>query len=235
LYGASDGASCLTFTAASTTCERCLQGRLINGCEKAVAAYGLAVTVKYRDGTSEVTSGMGQDLILGLIEPTEDRGPIQPGSQRETPQWTLGTLEQGPHFVVSWRDAKVSSVIFIDNSFAGDDQEQVDRIFSMRKGDLREYRFWRDTFQFYKPELPGFKSLSELITLAKVPEREQAKRSAERPTLVTEHAEEMRAYLEALDSKITSGSTTREEAVDLLEKRLTWLVTTLEQHTQRRK
>jgi hypothetical protein len=45
----------------------------------------------------------------------------------------------------------------------------------------------------------------------------------------------MRAYLEALDSKITSGSTTREEAVDLLEKRLTWLVTTLEQHTQRRK
>jgi hypothetical protein len=129
---------------------------------------------------------------------------------------------------------RVASVVFSDATALGDD-DHIDRIFAGRRDDLREYRFWRDTLEKFKPQISSGGSMKQLIDLANIPERRRSLDRPGRPHSVATHADMISAKLGYLDSAIQQGTRSRAEAVSEIEEYLTTLTENLETNSVRKR
>jgi hypothetical protein len=225
---------CLVFRANPVGSDSMLSGTLTNQCGKAVMAYTLSVTVTYKDGEVSVLSGMGGDFLLGAsgggYDPSPGIGAIQPDEERPIGSWGIS---KSPNVTIMKLAAKVNSVIFDDATAIGDDGD-IERNFSSRREDLREYVFWRGSLAVLKTKLSPGESLASIVDLAGVAQREQKFAVPHQTNRIRANADMMRSQLRALDDMVAGGRITREQALQFVEKLTASHVADFERNANRR-
>ncbi len=228
---AGDSPGCLRFEPQPVAKDGRLDGAAVNACAKAVTAFNIELKIRYADGTSSVVRGGPRDFLpsVGLAPPGSGTGALAPGERRPVTLATLQPSQMQQEVIGTTVTAR--SIIFIDASALGDEQE-IAFLFKDRRESLREWTFWKQIFANYKDRISSNGPLASLIELSGVRTPQRSLAYPHSPLRVEEMADMMQAEFEWLDKAIESGSMSRVEAVQWLERYLTAMVTNYQKQSE---
>lgn len=217
VFGQGTGSSCLVFRPDFTPGDTLIKGMVINGCVKPVMAYSLSAV----SSTGAVMGGTTEDHLMGAAgvaisgQATPGVGPILLGEQRRISEFGIVGRSTGAR-IPNGLTVLAIAVVFDDATALGD-EETLQRVFSRRNDDLAEWKFWEESVGTLKTKLSRTDSLARIVDLANVSAREKRLGLPARANRVRANAEVMRSQLQALDSTVTSGRITRDQAIQFIE------------------
>jgi hypothetical protein len=222
---AADAPGCLEFQAHPVAGNNLVDGTIVNTCAKTVTAFNFEVKIVFADGTSEVVPGLGREFLMsvGLLPPGHPEGVLAPGERRSQDLATFPPSHIRKHAVHA--EATARWVIFDDSTAVGDEQ-RIERVFRQRRDMLDECTFWKQTVAKHRDSISTQGPLARLLELSAV-------RAPQRSPIMAQMAETMRHMIETFDHDIQSGSKTRAQAVQELDRFVSTLATNYQQQSER--